>query len=113
MRSNSFFIFASSSSGLGPNCDVDGLPLGCLGVPGRGVPPREILEDPVVFPECGGLRELGGADIGRVDIWSGGRGFPLACGSTSSRFTGIPREMRCCRRIRERVQLGGLIGGRA
>jgi len=58
-----------------------------------------------------GLREPGGADIGRVCISSGGKGFPLARGRTSSRFTGIPRAIKCWRRIRERVQFGGFIGG--
>lgn len=50
--------------------------------------------------------------MGRVVICKGGRGFPFACGNISSRLTGMPREMRCCWRMRERVQFGGLIGGR-
>lgn len=53
----------------------------------------------------------GGADVGRVLISSGGS-FPPAGGRTSSRLTGIPRAIRCCRRILDRVQLTGLcIGG--
>jgi len=68
------------------------------------------VEAEVVFC-CALLRAPGGADIGRVVICNGGSGLPFACGNTSSRLTGIPREMRCCWRIRERVQFGGFVGG--
>ena len=49
--------------------------------------------------------------MGRVCISSVGNGLPFARGSTSSRLTGIPRAIKCCRRIRERVQFEGFVGG--
>lgn len=52
-------------------------------------------------------RGPGGAETGLVVICSAGSALPLAWGSTSSRFTGIPNETRCRRRIRDRVQFGG------
>lgn len=99
-------IFPSSRDGLGPN--GDGF---CRPLPGCGVPERELLVDAGVLPVCVGCRGPGGADIGRVLMCNGGNGFPLACGNTSSRLTGIPSAMRCWRRIRERVQFGGFVGG--
>ena len=92
-----------SSSGFGPkpNCDTVEGPDRLEGI---GVPDRELLmEAEAAF--CGELlRAPGGADIGRVVICNGGSGLPFACGNTSSRLTGIPKEMRCCWRIRERVR---------
>lgn len=41
-------------------------------------------------------RGPGGAEDGRVVIWRAGRAFErLDCGRTSSRFTGMPRDIRC------------------
>ena len=87
-------ILSWSSSGLGPKCDVAGW----------GVPAREWLA-------IDALRGGGGADIGLDVICNGGKGLPVVCGRISSRFTGIPSEMRCWRRIRDRFQLVGLIDG--
>ena len=115
---------SSSSTGLGPNPACAGAVLlrarGLL--PGTGVPARELLTDPepgggIAILSIRGLEPLfnnrgpGGADIGRVVICRAGIGLPPAWGSTSSRFTGIPKETRCRRRIRERVQLGGCVSG--
>ena len=108
--SSNSLTFAPSSSGFGPkpNWDMVDGPDRLVGI---GVPDRELcVEDEALFC-CGLLRAPGGADIGRVVICSGGSGFPFVCGSISSRLTGIPREMRCCWRIRERVQFGGFVGG--
>src|SRR5882757_6680995 len=79
-------------------------------MPGTGVPARELVLDGGVL--CSGpLRGPGGADIGRVDMWSGGRGLPFAWGSISSKFTGSPRAIKCCCRMRERVQFMGCMRG--
>ena len=55
----------------------------------------------------------GGADAGRVVTSNRGSTFPFGrLGITSSRFTGIPNEIKYCLRIRDRIQLGGRgIGG--
>ena len=105
LRANNSDIFASSRSGLGPrpSCDTaEELEPACLGC---GVPERE----PALLRVL--LWGPGGVDAGRVDICNGGSGFPFACGRTSSRFIGIPRVIRCCRRMRERVQLGAFTTG--
>ena len=78
------------------------------GVPGRD-PTRELLWDAMVF-WTGAVRGPGGADIGRVVISSVGS-LPFALGKTSSRFTGMPNDMRCRLLIRDRVQLTGCIAG--
>jgi hypothetical protein len=57
--------------------------------------------------EGGVGRGPGGADDGRVVMLSAGSGFPFTWGITSSRLMGIPREIRCCRRMRDRVQFTG------
>jgi hypothetical protein len=108
--SNNLLIFALSSSGFGPkpNCDIVEGPDRADSI---GVPARELFVEVETLFCCELLRALGGADIGRVDICNGGSGFPFACGNNSSRLTGIPRDMRCCWRIRERVQFGGFVGG--
>lgn len=49
--------------------------------------------------------------MGRVEMCKVGSGLIPACGRTSSRFTGIPREIKCCRRMRERIQFGGWADG--
>ena len=104
--SKSLSIFAKSSSGFGPKCDGG---VGCRLI---GVPARElVVEDRGMLLCESALRGPGGADMGRVVICKGGKGFPLARGRTSSRLTGRPSAMRCCRRIRERVQLGGFVCG--
>ena len=116
LRSSNLVILASSSSGRGPRrSSVGGIEAVLLigsGVPGRGVPARELLAVDVGWGRFTGavFAPTGGADIGRVLISRVGS-LPPAGGSTSSRFTGIPRAMRCCRRIRERVQLTGLMMG--
>ena len=80
-------------------------------MPATGVPARELFLDGGAL--CNGpLRGPGGADIGRVDIWSGGRDLPFACGCISSKFTGSPRAIKCCCRMRERVQfMSSMRGG--
>jgi hypothetical protein len=104
--SKSLSIFSKSSSGFGPKCDGG---VGCRLI---GVPARElVVEDRGTLLCESALSGPGGADIGRVVICSGGKGFPLARGRTSSRLTGNPSAMRCCRRIRDRVQLGGFVCG--
>lgn len=104
--SKSLSIFAKSSSGFGPKCDGgDGRRL-------MGVPARELLMEERGTLLCeSALRGPGGADMGRVLICSGGIAFPLVRGSTSSRLIGNPNVMRCCRRIRDRVQFGGFVDG--
>jgi hypothetical protein len=100
-NSNSVLIRSIFKLGPGPNCAiVEFCREGC-GVPERagraGMDPRPLTQ--------------GGVDLGRVLISRGGSAFPLAEGNISSRLTGIPNAMRCCRRIRDCVQLGSFMGG--
>ena len=69
-----------------------------------------ICVSPPVGRSVGGVgRGPGGADDGRVVMLSAGSGFPFVWGITSSRLMGIPREIRCCRRMRDRVQFTGRV----
>ena len=115
LRSRSVEILASSNSGRGPSrSNVGGMDavllMGC-GVPGRGVPARELFAVDATLLTGAVFAPTGGADMGRVLISRVGS-LPPVGGNTSSKFIGIPSSIRCCRRIRERVQLTGLmIGG--
>lgn len=111
---SSLFILVSSNSGRAPSRTIDGgkdaVLLSVCGVPGRGVPDRELFAVVAALWTGAVLAPPGGADIGLVLISSVGS-LPPVGGSTSSRLTGMPRAMRCCRRMRDRVQLTGLMMG--
>jgi len=101
-------ILVLSSVGLGPipsDCAAD---CGCVRLDGAGVPLRE---GGAVLVRCLVASPPGGVDAGRVVICKSGMAFMDDCGNTSSRLMGIPREIRCCRRMRERIQSGGLVAG--
>ena len=110
-------ILGSSSCGLGPNPSCATAPFREFpGVTapeaGTGVPALELFTDVWPFLGCEPFRETGGADTGLVEMMcKAGNGLLLACGRTSSRFTGMPRVIRCCLLIRERVQFGGCADG--
>jgi hypothetical protein len=108
-------IFASSISGFGPSRSCAASPPR-TGVPERGVPerggvaPREAAAaTAVIAGPSPPSRGAGGADIGRVVILSGGSALAAGRGSISSRLTGIPRLIKCCRRVRDRVHVGGTV----
>lgn len=79
-----------------------------LGLPAR-LPARELLTEPGLL-DGKPLRGPGGVECGLVEICNAGS-FSSALGSTSSRFIGMPSEIRCCRRVLDRVQFTGCIGG--
>ena len=108
----SSLTFISSNSGLGPRPSWDTFDVP-VRAEGCGVPDREGWVEPGPLLGDRASRAEGGADWGLVLICKGGRGdFPFACGGRiSSRLTGIPSEIRCCCRIRDRVQFGNLVGG--
>lgn len=107
-------ICSLSSSGLGPRLlAVFGVLLDDVGVgvgrdvEGLGVPERDGYALPFCIPFDGG-RCVGGVDEDRVVMVSVGIALPLPeYGFTSSRFTGMPRDMRCRLRIFDLVQFGG------
>ena len=110
-------ILRSSSCGLGPNpscaaASFREFPGVTAPEAGTGVPALELFTDVWPFVGREPLRETGGADVGLVEMMcKAGNGLPFACGRTSSRFTGMPRVIRCCLLIRERVQFGGCANG--
>jgi hypothetical protein len=102
-------ILCSSSCGLGPSPN-------CVMAPfreasGVGVAALELRRDVRPLVGWAPLRGTGGADMGRVLMCSVGKALLLAWGRTSSRLTGMPSMIKCCLRIRERVQLGGCADG--
>lgn len=82
-----------------------------VGVAVTGVNALELRTDVRPLVDWVPLRGAGGADMGRVEICNVGKGLLLAWGSTSSRLTGMPSVIKCCLRIRERVQFGGCADG--
>ena len=101
-RFKSLLIPALSRTGLGPNRNpFEATPRGLL----SGLPARLAIAEP--GRDC---RGPGGAELGRVDICKAGI-FSKVRGRTSSRLIGIPRAIKCCLLIRDRIQFTGCICG--
>jgi hypothetical protein len=116
VNARSSSILCSSSCGFGPNPNCATAPFRefpGVAAPeaGTGVPALEPFRDEWPFVTCDPLRETGGADTGLAAMCKAGKGLLFAFGRTSSRFTGMPKVIRCCLLIRERVQFGGCADG--
>lgn len=113
VRFNSPSTVLSSTLGFEPSrscaaAEERELAFGSCGLPTR-LPARELLTE-LGLLDGTPLRGAGGMDWARVEICSAGN-FSNVRGSTSSRFTGIPSDIRCCLRVRDLVQFTGCIGG--
>lgn len=107
-RLSIFSILTRSNAGLGPRPILDTTDRSGPDESFRGV--AALAGNGTKDPVGNGAPLGDNASAGAVDICKGGSALLLPM--TSSRLTGIPRAIRCCCLIRDRVQLIGLEGSR-